>query len=111
MLLALDGLLTPVLVPEPGVFPESLKGQVHAATQGLRNQNRELQAVMLRVQSNIEVRIHTTEKKVSSLAKAVRMVDEMYDQISEVVSQIADVLDDVMSKEESLYQRPVSPQD
>ena len=103
VLSALDELLTPVLVPEPGIFPESVKKQVHLAVQNLREQNKDLQAVTLRVQANIEVRIHATERKVSSLAKAVRMIDDTYTNI--VVDQIADVLDDIMSKEESLYQR------
>ena len=95
---------TPVIISEPAVFSERVQQQVHAATQHLRNQNVMLQSMMLRVQDQLEKSIRALGARVTALTGAVDTVEQMYEATAGCINDVFQAMDDVMRKENSLFQ-------
>ena len=95
---------TPVIISEPAVFSDRVQKQVHAATQHLRHQNVTLQSMMLRVQDQIEKSIRGLGARVTALTGAVDTIEQMYEATAGCINDVFQAMDDVMRKENSLFQ-------
>ncbi|OLP89894.1 29 kDa ribonucleoprotein A, chloroplastic [Symbiodinium microadriaticum] len=95
---------TPVIISEPAVFSDRVQQQVHTATQHLRNQNVMLQSMMLRAQDQIEKTIRGLGARVTALTGAVDTIEQMYEATAGCINDVFQAMDDVMRKENSLFQ-------
>ena len=95
---------TPVIISEPAVFSESVHRQVHTATQHLRNQNVMLQSLVLRAQDQIEKTLRGLGARVTALTGAVTTIEQMYEATAGCINDVFQAMDDVMRKENSLFQ-------
>ncbi|CAE7213807.1 unnamed protein product [Symbiodinium sp. CCMP2456] len=94
----------PVVVSEPGIFPERLLEQVAITGTRLWGQARDTQALLLRIQDTLEQDMNKTRKIIGKLIDAVRELDPMVDSLHGTVNDIFDVLDEVFKQEEALFE-------
>ncbi|CAE7368588.1 unnamed protein product [Symbiodinium necroappetens] len=81
-----------------------MQSQVHLATNHLRNQNVMLQSLVLRAQDQIEKTIRGLGARVTALTGAVTTIEQMYEATAGCINDVFQAMDDVMRKENSLFQ-------